>query len=397
MSVTFLTDKDLDNLLLKSGTLIESAMNSNVVSINDAANRPAILAMSEIKANQPGVGNPGLDNVRPISGWNTVNLFQTQKNMLGFENFSFTASTGAYTDTYTDGVFHREVSQYVTTTYAVITNGIQYIKHPHIPAGTYTFSITYTSNKVYNGVYLQVTLSDGTIVQLPNGVTTTIEQGGTITGVRMSSQGFTAGSVIEFTMQLEVGPGTSYKPYRGTTMTAALPETVYGGSLDWTTGMLTVTHALLTLTGSGFTQNSSKPWLYVKPVSDLERGEASSKLVVCSHFYSTTRIWTAEEMGILTNTNYIHIGYPAAATVADFHAFLTAQAEAGTPVQVVYKIATPYNIQLDPQQLDLLKGSNTIWSDTGNTLITYPVDTKLYIDNKFDALQNAILASGANI
>lgn len=77
MSVTFLTDKDLDNLLLKSSTLIESAMNSNVVSINDAANRPAILAMSEIKANQPGVGNPGLDNVRPISGWNTVNLFQT--------------------------------------------------------------------------------------------------------------------------------------------------------------------------------------------------------------------------------------------------------------------------------------------------------------------------------
>ena len=51
-------------------------------------------------------------------------------------------------------------------------------------------------------------------------------------------------------------------------------------------------------------------------------------------------------------------------------------------MQYVYKIATPYTIQLEPQQMETLKGTNNIWSDAGETAVTYAADTKLYADGK---------------
>jgi hypothetical protein len=60
-------------------------------------------------------------------------------------------------------------------------------------------------------------------------------------------------------------------------------------------------------------------------------------------------------------------------------------------------LAQPYTIQLTPQQLDMFKGVNTIWSDTGNTDLVYVADLQSYIDKKFAELQNAILAQGVNI
>lgn len=45
-------------------------------------------------------------------------------------------------------------------------------------------------------------------------------------------------------------------------------------------------------------------------------------------------------------------------------------------------------VQLTPQQLETLKGTNNIWSDAGATEVTYAVDTKMYIDNLVTALVN---------
>lgn len=44
-------------------------------------------------------------------------------------------------------------------------------------------------------------------------------------------------------IQIEQGStATVYEPYTSQTLTAALPETVHGGTMDWTSGVLTVTH-----------------------------------------------------------------------------------------------------------------------------------------------------------
>lgn len=44
------------------------------------------------------------------------------------------------------------------------------------------------------------------------------------------------------------------------------------------------------------------------------------------------------------------------------------------------------------------KPNTTVYNDGGAGLgLEYVADTKLYIDNKFTALQNAILSAGANV
>lgn len=378
---------------------IEGTENGALVTVSDAAERPAVQVVSSIDVVQSGTGDPSPSNVRPIIGWDAIGLIRTRKNMLGFEGFSFTPSTGVYTDTYTDGVFRREVSTYATTSYAVASTAMQYLKHPHIPAGTYTLTVTYTSNTTYRGLYLEVTLPDGSIAKLPNGETTTIAQGGTITGVRMTSQGLTSGTVIEFTMQLEAGAGTSYEPYSGATMTATLPETIYGGSLDWTTGLLTVTHIGQTLDGTEAWTDQGNGMTYSYDNRAVQNNALTDNLRayhLCSH-YKPAACKAAAAQADMTcytlNSYQLVVKDTTAGTLDSFKSYLSAQATAGTPVTLMWPLKAAYysTIQLTPQQLDMLKGYNTVWSDSGDTSLVYVADTKMYIDNAIAAIAASII------
>ena len=62
-----------------------------------------------------------------------------------------------------------------------------------------------------------------------------------------------------------------------------------------------------------------------------------------------------------------------------------------TGAQVVYELATPITYHLTPQEITTLLGQNNIWADTGDTSVTYKADTKIYIDKKFTELQALIL------
>lgn len=393
--------------VLTKAPAIECDASGALVTVGDAAAQRAVQAVSTIAAVQSGTGDPSPDNVRPISGFGAVILSRTQKNMLGFEDFSFTASTGAYTDTCTDGVFRREVSQYVTTTFAVATTALQYLKHPCIPAGTYTFTATYTGSATYTGLYLEVTLSDGTIAKLPNGEPTTIALGGTITGVRMTSKGFTAGTVIECTMQLEAGAGTSYEPYSGATLTATLPETVYGGSLDWTTGVLTATHYVKTLDGTeAWADGGSNAGVYALDYGVLSTVQTDNQRAyhICSHYkpvkYASATLQTdmtaytvnATRL-LIKDTSHGEEGDTTDVKLNNFKAYLADQAAEGKPVTLVWplKPASHRTIQLTPQQLDMLKGENHVWSDSGDTRLVYIADTKMYIDNALAAIAASII------
>ena len=68
-------------------------------------------------------------------------------------------------------------------------------------------------------------------------------------------------------------------------------------------------------------------------------------------------------------------------TWSDVTAYLDAQKAAGTPVQVLDRLETPYTIQLDPQTLDMLRGYNTIWCRTGSTTVGYVADTQMYVES----------------
>ena len=138
-------------------------------------------------------------------------------------------------------------------------------------------------------------------------------------------------------IQLELGStATDYEPHAGQTYDIAFPTeagTVYGGTLDVTTGVLTVDRAQIA-SYAGETLPST--WISDRDV------------------------------------------YSAGATPT-------------TGAQVVYELATPITYHLTPQEITTLLGQNNIWADTGDMSVTYRADTKLYIDKKFTKLQALIL------
>jgi hypothetical protein len=72
---------------------------------------------------------------------------------------------------------------------------------------------------------------------------------------------------------------------------------------------------------------------------------------------------------------------------------LAAQKAAGTPVQICYKLTSPTKVQLTPQEVKALAGVNTIYSDTGDTIVTGKANPAA----ESEKLKNAILAMGGNV
>ena len=69
-------------------------------------------------------------------------------------------------------------------------------------------------------------------------------------------------------------------------------------------------------------------------------------------------------------------------TAEEFNGYLQEQAQAGSPVSIVYTLSEPIEIQLDPHEVSSLLGTNNIWADTGDTSVEYRADPTLYIQRK---------------
>ena len=71
--------------------------------------------------------------------------------------------------------------------------------------------------------------------------------------------------------------------------------------------------------------------------------------------------------------------------------WLAAQKSAGTPVRVLYQLATPEEYASDPHTLPALGSLPETVKATGKSTVNYSANTKHYIDAKFAALSAAML------
>jgi hypothetical protein len=69
------------------------------------------------------------------------------------------------------------------------------------------------------------------------------------------------------------------------------------------------------------------------------------------------------------------------ATANDFNAYLLAQYNSNTPVQICYPLATPTTVQLTPTEVTTLLGSNSVWADSGDISVGYKADIFLYAES----------------
>ena len=342
--------------------------------------------VSRIDATQSGTGDPSPDNIRPIVGRDSVTVTRCGKNLLNPEkNAYITYNPYGLTITYIgdnkvhlSGIYSR-------------TGG--------------SFAILDTTQKSLAGRNLKITgfTIDGTKKSYTlYGLRTKDE-----TVIAMLSE-FVEGDVIDMTVAIVVSQDTpsAYEPYIGDTYTITLPETIYGGELDWNTGVLTVNNKLLTFNGTENFEAYSYTngfFLIIPDVKKILKNNYVSNFN-CSHFtakafydkgyFQDASDAFAQEAGGTRNIAFRKSGVEKG-DIISFKNWLAAQYAAGTPVQLCYELETPYTIQITPQQITALSGVNTLYTDSGDISVSGRTDmiwlTQSLID-RIAALETAAVS-----
>lgn len=298
---------------------------------------------------QEGTGDPSPDNIRPISGRTGLTVTRSGKNLLNWSlNTTGNAArvslpTGTYTmsarDTNTAGAWYIRFTggdgSYISDRTAV---GL---------VGTWSYSsgsgYFYGQNNAQSFVF---TIPDGcTLVEIGT-------QSGNGTNPAMLEVGNTASayeapniSTIPITWETEAG-------------------TVYGGTLDVVSGVLTV--------DKGFVKFSDKTWTvaasrFYCEITDTKEPQAQGLDFVCSAFaranvsdYATMPDNTAMlcPRNFSATRKLFVVRADAYASASDFLAAMGDQT-------LVYPLATPQTYQLTPTEVRTIAGYNQVYSDAG--------------------------------
>lgn len=275
---------------------IEVTASGPLVNVKDAADFDAVQVVSEIKATADGVS--------------AVNLTRTGKNLVSHLDYevtrghSETVITDDVIDVKTPSGYDYgriDVSLKGGVTYTLVIDwevygrdasdtGTTTAGYRISPMQSSQVGVNVSSNETnrYVRTYTPSEDTDAVILWYPS----------YNSSVKASSRSRVM--LLEGAYTAETAP--AFEPGVKQTLTTSLPEAVHGGVLDWTSGLLTITH-----------------------------GADGAELAV------------------------------------------------------------PRTAQLAPQTLEMLKGENNVWSDTGDTSLTYNADIKMYIDAAIAEIAAAII------
>jgi len=164
----------------------------------------------------------------------------------------------------------------------------------------------------------------------------------------------------------------------GTTYTTTLPQTVYGGTLDVVSGVLTVDRAMVDLGTLNWGYSSADARFYNGDL-DYKRPASATDVsnAVCSQYEIVKLGVLADGKMCLYTNGYMYV---KDSRYTDATAFKTAM----NGVQLCYELATPTTIQCDPQTVQTLMGDNNVWGGSA-VVVDYYADTKLYIEKMLGA------------
>ena len=321
---------------------------------------------------QAGSGTPAPDNVRPITGWTGCELVKSAINIFDgvLESGTINSTTGVEESSTTvkrSTHYFRVAPQGVYFSTASGTVGVR----------------CYDANKAYLG----------NVAASTNNTFTTLEN---TRFVRFVMSNGVASNPVSINCP---STDTAYHAYNGTTYPITWQTeagTVYGGTVDLVTGVLTVDRV-------GITYNGSEAWaarnydanvyFYIK-VGD--NGTVVSNAIISDKFVQADVRDSTQTAGInIVNSTaydgafvYIRPENVTSYTLNTFKAWL-----ANNPTQVVYELATPQTYQLDPVQVACLLGQNNVWADCGDIEeVKYKADVQLWVEKQLREINTAILA-----
>ena len=361
----------------------------SVVQCTPVANSPLDVQV-EITPTQEGTGDPSPENIRPIVGLDSVQVTRCGASLFDFYSLIPETATlnGITVDKLPDGRIHV----HGTNTNDDFTNVVHvYIpigQRPKFPAGTYSVGLKFNigtnlGNKL-GSFYAaeQMTISYFYIA---------VGSNATVDFYAMPM--LVAGDV----------PSPAYAPYTGATATLTLPETIYGGTVDAVTGEGSEEwSSVIDLSSSnnlGILEDFANETTMLYYVGNLDNMQ-NATLVYCSHLPTTNIINSSNtNIGIYGNPEgdmvYIRLSKETASNLDEFKQWVDAQASAGTPVQVAYKLATPEPFQATGNQpIPALPGTNTLFADAGDITVTGasdPIATITALQSRVSALESAAL------
>lgn len=158
--------------------------------------------------------------------------------------------------------------------------------------------------------------------------------------------------------------------------TVQMPSTIYGGTLDVVSGVLTVDKAIITLDGTTNTVTewgSNDVFIHAMGTDMLKTDDDWSGLILSDKLPSVASAQTLRTSkygvsGAAANASqsYIYIGNNLSTTAAEMNTWLQSN-----PMTVVYPLANPQTYTLTPTQVELLTGVNNIWSDAGAVTVEH--------------------------
>ena len=186
--------------------------------------------------------------------------------------------------------------------------------------------------------------------------------------------------------QLEVGStATAYEaPVTSLPITASWQSeagTVYGGTVDVVTGVLTVDRVCKTLTTARNLSGTYQGSIIYNSASAETSDANFAKPITCNRLkYVGASTSSADwKYGSCINANgtsfNLWIKDGAFANLAEATAWL-----GSNETQLCYYLAQPQTYQLTPQQISTLIGNNTVFVDCGSVSVTYQASIKGYID-----------------
>lgn len=374
---------------IKSDITVEGSASGDIATFVDGSDNPLKELKISIVATQSGSGDPSPTNVRPISGFNAVNVgdisdtekLQYFKGLLdgtyafvdlgtlnwesGFVGFVSNSLVSDFITIENDEIYNMICPSYPTASYSSQTNPsittVKYNNQSLLRIKDTNYNDPATLKSDLNGVYL--------IYERATPTTPTI----TLAQFNMLVSAFgLQGWLVQIAMPSEAGY-------------------VYGGLINVKTGELTSTfcnvklsdfsYSKVTLTGKNVFcfPISSLPYAPITPRADITQNAISSMFKITHQGAAIWPIHTFVFTGAVSATlPAYYVGFIVPDTITNETEFKETYGNA----QVIYELATPVTYQLTPTEVRSLLGLNNIWANCGAiTELKYTRDLNLCIND----------------
>ena len=321
-----------------------------------------------VTAVQAGSGTPSPSNPRAISGFSGANIVRCGKNFADIKPYSDWLAVGAYK-------LQRDVLRENTRFVMSLIDNYTSVSISGVYFGFVDSS--YSGGALSSDQYRWV-IKNG-VVQNDKSNTAEGDISKYLSGLVIypTTEATYNAILSRFNVEIEQDTATTYEAYNGNTTNIPFGQTVYGGVLDVTNGVLRVTHGYQDLGDLTWSKQTSvggtKTYFRTSAeIADMKKNASVVQLqgLTCSDYPEDTWTHTVDTTGYdgticvgWTNKSYVAI-YDSSKTSLSADDFKTAM----SGVQLVYELATPTEITLTPVEIDTLLHDNNIYSDTGDIL-----------------------------